>query len=81
MGGAFYTEKFFKILKMPKAKKLKEIEKDGFKLVEGTVGVIIDSIWHNENEQILKIRFATGKTLVYKPIERDLLFENTQTPD
>lgn len=66
---------------MPKAKKLKEIEKDGFKLVERTVGRIIDGIWHNENEQILKIKFATGKTLVYKPIDGDLLFKDTQTTD
>jgi hypothetical protein len=44
-------------------------EKDGFKLVDGTVGVIIDSIWHNEENQILKIKFATGKTLIFKPLD------------
>jgi hypothetical protein len=44
-------------------------EKDGFKLVEGTVGVIIDSIWHNEKDQVLKIKFATGKTLIFKPLD------------
>jgi hypothetical protein len=48
-------------------------EKDGFKLVEGTVGVIIDSIWHNEKDQVLKIKFATGKTLIFKPLEDDLV--------
>jgi hypothetical protein len=47
-------------------------EKDGFKLVEGTVGVIIDSIWHNEADQMLKINFATGKTLIFKPLDDDL---------
>jgi len=47
-------------------------EKDGFKLVEGTVGRIIDSIWHNEEDQILKIKFATGKTLIFKPLDDDL---------
>ena len=54
---------------MAKKKHITEQEKDGFTLVPETTGRIIDSIWHNEERQELLIRFATGKTLCFKPIE------------
>jgi hypothetical protein len=57
---------------MAKKKFITELEKDGFKLVPETVGRIIDSIWHNEERQELKIKFATGKTLTFKPIDGTL---------
>jgi hypothetical protein len=37
--------------------------------VPNTVGCIIDSIWHHEQKQELKIKFATGRILHFKPIE------------
>ena len=58
---------------MAKKKQLTELEKDGFKLVPGTVGVILDSIWHNEERQELVIKFAWGGTLTFKPIENELI--------
>jgi hypothetical protein len=46
-------------------------------LVPETTGRILDSIWHNEERQELVIRFASGGTLHFKPIEHDLvLLEN-----
>lgn len=54
---------------MAKKKELTQLEKDGFKLVPKTVGRIIDSIWINEETQVLKIKFASGGTLVFQPIE------------
>lgn len=56
-----------------KKKELMELEKDGFMLVPETAGRIIDSIWHNEERQELKIKFADGKTLTFKPLEADSL--------
>ena len=58
---------------MKKKKELTELEKDGFKLVPETTGRIIDSIWHNEERQELKVKFATGQTLTFKPLEADSL--------
>ena len=57
---------------MAKKKQLTELEKDGFRLVPETVGRIIDSIWHNEERQELKVRFATGRTLTFKPLEHEI---------
>lgn len=51
------------------AKKKKEptaLEKEGFKLVEGTAGQILDSIWHNEETDELRIIFAVGRILKVK---------------
>ncbi|KKS24134.1 MAG: hypothetical protein UU81_C0012G0003 [Microgenomates group bacterium GW2011_GWC1_41_8] len=53
---------------MAKKKQLTELEKDGFEIVPETVGRIIDSIWINEETQVLKIKFASGGTLVFQPI-------------
>jgi hypothetical protein len=58
-----------------KKRELTELEKDGFKLVPDTVGCIIDSIWHNEERQELKIRFAAGRTLTFKPLENEISSE------
>ena len=58
---------------MKKKKELTELEKDGFKLVPETTGRIIDSIWHNEEIQELKVKFAAGRILTFKPLENDLV--------
>jgi hypothetical protein len=52
-----------------KKRELKELEKDGFKLVPETTGRIIDSIWINEETQVLKIKFASGGILCFQPLE------------
>ena len=59
-----------------KNKPLNAFELDGFKLVPETTGKIIDSIWHNKERQELIIRFATGRTLTFKPIESEITDES-----
>ena len=51
---------------MAKKKKQHPLEKEGFKIVEGTAGQILDSIWHNEETGELRIIFAVGKILKVK---------------
>lgn len=61
---------------MKKKKPLSDLEIDGFKLVPGTIGKIVDSVWHNEERQELMIRFATGQNLIFKPVESEVNFLN-----
>ena len=55
-----------------KQKYINELEKQGFSLVPETTGRIIDSIWINEEKQVLIVKFASGGRLIYKPIEEEL---------
>ena len=55
-----------------KQKYINELEKQGFSLVPETTGRIIDSIWINEEKQVLVVKFASGGRLIYKPIEEEL---------
>ena len=57
---------------MARKKHINELEKQGFSLVPETVGRILDSIWINDEKQVLIIKFASGGRLIYKPIEEDL---------
>ena len=55
-----------------KQKYTNELEKQGFTLVPETTGKIIDSIWINDEKQVLIVKFASGGRLIYKPIEEEL---------
>lgn len=55
-----------------KQKYMNELEKQGYSLVPETAGRVLDSIYHHDENQILIIRFATGRILTFKPIDKDL---------
>ena len=59
---------------MPKEKLKKyysELEKNGFVLVAGTSGIILDGVYHNEQKQELAISWYAG-ILYFKPLENIL---------
>lgn len=46
----------------------KKKKSDGFELVKGSAGLLIDGIYYNEEKQILKIQSYKG-TLMFRPLE------------
>lgn len=51
---------------------------DGFTLVPNTAGKILNGIFHNEEKQELRIEFATGEVLKFKPLDEEETLSKTK---
>jgi hypothetical protein len=49
--------------------KRKKVRPDGFEYVADTAGKILNGVFVNCDKQELKIEFATGRILHYRPVE------------
>ncbi|HSH65962.1 MAG TPA: hypothetical protein VLB84_09230 [Bacteroidia bacterium] len=54
-----------------KKQKKRKTRSDGFELVEDTVGKICAGVFIHYEKQELKVEFAWGRTLHFKPVEND----------